>query len=74
MPIFEYRCDDCGSRFEKLIRRPAEAVRLVCPSCGQDHLTQELSTFSAHSGSKPEPSSPSCASGMCPTPGLCGRN
>ncbi|MBI1898393.1 MAG: zinc ribbon domain-containing protein, partial [Acidobacteria bacterium] len=48
MPIFEYRCEDCGTRFEKLVRRNGE--ELACPSCGQNHLQQELSTFAAHSG------------------------
>jgi len=76
MPIFEYRCDDCGTKFEKLIRRPTDTDpdNLVCPSCGKSHLTQQLSTFAAHANSKPQASAPPCASGMCPTPGLCGRN
>jgi len=76
MPIFEYRCDDCGSQFEKLIRRAAETAELRCPSCGKDHLTQQLSTFSAHSGGpKAGGSGPMCPSGgMCPTPGACGLN
>jgi len=50
MPIYEYLCADCGSKFEKLIRRAADADALVCPSCGQQHLRQELSTFSARAG------------------------
>lgn len=74
MPIFEYRCEDCGTKFEKLVRRPTEAVE--CPSCGQSHLKTELSTFAAHSGSgrKKAESFPSCPSGMCSHPDLCGRN
>ena len=47
MPIFEYLCADCGTKFEKLVRRSADTDTLVCPSCGQKHLQQELSTFSA---------------------------
>jgi putative FmdB family regulatory protein len=77
MPIFEYRCDDCGTTFEKLVRRAADQV--LCPSCGQAHLTQEFSTFAAHSNGKSAGSSfdegmPSCPGGMCQTPDLCGRN
>ncbi len=71
MPIFEYKCDDCGHQFEKLVRRPENSVS--CPSCGRDHLTQQLSTFAAHSNGAPEPL-PACPGGMCRTPGLCGRN
>lgn len=75
MPIFEYRCEDCGSKFEKLVRRSGE--RVECPSCGTDHLKQELSTFAAHANGKPQSSQAPgmCPSGgMCPTPGRCGLN
>jgi putative FmdB family regulatory protein len=78
MPIFEYLCEDCGSKFEKLVRRSASengANGVHCPSCGQDHLKQQFSTFAAHAnGSPKEAAMPSCASGMCQTPDLCGRN
>ncbi|HEY4361675.1 MAG TPA: zinc ribbon domain-containing protein [Bryobacteraceae bacterium] len=74
MPIFEYKCEDCGSKFEKLVRRPG-AEDVLCPSCGQSHLEQQYSSFAAHAnGSPKEMAMPSCASGMCQTPGLCGRN
>lgn len=73
MPIFEYRCEDCGTRFEKLVRRNGE--ELACPSCGQNHLQQELSTFAAHSGGqKAAPAPGGCGAGMCRTPDLCGLN
>jgi putative FmdB family regulatory protein len=46
MPIFEYLCSDCGSKFEKLVLRPAIET-VVCPSCGKDRLTPQISTFLA---------------------------
>jgi putative FmdB family regulatory protein len=73
MPIFEYVCDDCGTKFEKLIRNGDTAS---CPGCGQSRLTTALSTFAAHSsaaGSK-KSEMPACPGGMCRTPDLCGRN
>jgi putative FmdB family regulatory protein len=81
MPIFEYLCDDCGTKFEKLVRNGA-ANGVLCPSCGESHVTTQLSTFAAHSHGSSRASShgstgaalPSCASGMCQTPDLCGRN
>jgi putative FmdB family regulatory protein len=75
MPIFEYTCEDCGTSFEKLVRRSSENG-VVCPSCGQHHLKQELSTFAARSTSADSApmAMPSCPGGMCQTPGLCGRN
>ena len=73
MPIFEYLCDDCGTKFEKLIRRNGDSV--ACPSCGESHVKTEFSTFAAHAaGPKGSAELPPCAGGMCSTPGLCGRN
>jgi putative FmdB family regulatory protein len=82
MPIFEYLCEDCGNKFEKLVRRSAserstsenDASGLHCPSCGQEHLKQQFSTFAAHANGASKEVVPSCPSGMCRTPDLCGRN
>jgi putative FmdB family regulatory protein len=77
MPIFEYLCDDCGAKFEQLVRNGARND-VPCPSCGQNRVTTQPSTFAAHARSSSRGSSqdalPSCASGMCPTPDLCGRD
>ncbi|MGA2267523.1 MAG: zinc ribbon domain-containing protein [Bryobacteraceae bacterium] len=74
MPIYEYRCEDCGTKFEKLVRRSAEGSELECPSCGQKHLKQELSTFAAHANGGSKAEMPACASGRCGNPGMCGMN
>jgi putative FmdB family regulatory protein len=73
MPIFEYACDDCGTKFERLVRRSEEsAVR--CPSCGEDHLTTQYSTFASKTNTKKdaEPFT-GCGGGMCQG-GMCGMN
>lgn len=73
MPIYEYRCEDCGTRFEKLVRS-SDTDGPRCPSCGTAHLEQELSTFAAHANGRPAQAMPGgCPAGMCRTPGLCGR-
>jgi len=75
MPIYEYRCEDCGTKFEKLVRRAVEAPEVACPSCGQHHLKQELSTFAAHANGRSKTSEgPVCPSGQCSNPGMCGMN
>jgi len=78
MPIYEYLCQSCGDRFEKLVRRTEDVLESGCPSCGQKHLQQEYSTFAAQTSSgssqAQQPMSGGCPSGMCQTPGLCGRN
>ncbi len=33
MPIFEFRCLECGEIFEKLFMNPDEKVDLECPEC-----------------------------------------
>lgn len=75
MPIFEYKCDSCGTEFEKLVRRRDEAGDVSCPDCGERRLSQQYSRFAARnaeSGSSAE--APSCPGGMCSNPGFCGRN
>jgi putative FmdB family regulatory protein len=76
MPIYEYLCQSCGDRFEKLVRRTEEVLESGCPSCGQKHLQQEYSTFAAKTASPaaaPQMGG-GCPAGMCQTPGMCGRN
>jgi putative FmdB family regulatory protein len=75
MPLFEFQCEDCGTKFEKLVRRAGETADVECPSCGDRHVTEQLSTFAAHAnGSSKEAAMPSCGSGMCGMPGMCSRN
>jgi putative FmdB family regulatory protein len=77
MPIYEYLCEDCGTKFEKLVRRQSDVPGIECPSCGRNHLRQELSTFAAHAGGNGKSSGelPMCPSGgVCRTPGACGMN
>jgi putative FmdB family regulatory protein len=76
MPIYEYRCEACGDKFEKLVRRTEEALEAGCPACGDHHLKQEYSTFSARAASPRAGASemPSCSGGMCSNPGMCGLN
>ncbi|MBI5083950.1 MAG: zinc ribbon domain-containing protein [Acidobacteria bacterium] len=75
MPIYEYACQECGTKFEKLIRRQADLDDLTCPSCGESRLARQLSTFAPQMGASKSPAPAMCPSGgMCPTPGKCGMN
>ena len=76
MPIYEYQCQDCNTKFEKLVRRAAEAADVNCPSCGEKHVAQQYSTFSAHANgaSAGRQEGPACPGGMCSNPGVCGMN
>ena len=63
MPIFEYVCDECRTRYERLVMNGnREAV--ACPKCGSKRNTLQFSTFSAgKSDGEPRaaaPSAPAC--------------
>lgn len=45
MPIYEYVCQECGEKFEKLVRSSSGAIELVCPRCGSTHAEKALSLF-----------------------------
>jgi putative FmdB family regulatory protein len=42
MPIYEYQCEDCGHKLEKLQKLSDEPLKL-CPSCNQLSLTKLVS-------------------------------
>ncbi len=45
MPIYEYRCGDCGCRFSKLVLRPSGASSLSCPRCNSGNISRLFSSF-----------------------------
>jgi len=47
MPIFEYRCQDCGNKFEAILLGKQEPE---CPKCHTQNLQKELSTFAVSTG------------------------
>jgi putative FmdB family regulatory protein len=44
MPIYEFRCANCGETFEELV--PAEGTTLACPACGSVDSERVLSNVS----------------------------
>ncbi len=50
MPLFEYRCAECGAEFEKLVRNPGAGAEITCPVCSSRKLDQMLSTFASRTG------------------------
>lgn len=45
MPLYEYRCATCGSRFEVLRRVGQGSEGLACPECGRAGVEKQFSTF-----------------------------
>jgi putative FmdB family regulatory protein len=74
MPIFEYRCRECGHPFETLVtagRQPA------CPTCASQNLDKQISVFAVSGARSQEPALPAGACGRCGDPrgpGACSPN
>jgi putative FmdB family regulatory protein len=73
VPIYEYRCEQCGSLSEFLVSRMgATPSDLQCAKCGSKKMSKALSTIAVHAPAGGVP----CQSGACPVPasqrGCCG--
>jgi putative FmdB family regulatory protein len=78
MPIYEYRCENCQTRFEALRPFSQSANPIACPKCAEPGARRLISSFAAVSrsegGSRLVTSSQaggcgSCAGGHCATCG-----
>jgi len=45
MPIYEYRCQQCGQQFEKLVRSSSAQNNVECPYCHSTQVKKEFSVF-----------------------------
>jgi putative FmdB family regulatory protein len=51
MPIYEYRCQQCGQRFEKLVLAvDREPKALACPACDSEDVQRLISRVAVSSG------------------------
>jgi putative FmdB family regulatory protein len=80
MPIFEYKCKQCNTKFEILHKSSLNQEEVSCPKCNSKENKKLLSSFSATGFSS---SSSSCESGSCGiessysggcSTGMCGLN
>ena len=74
MPIFEYRCQNCGQTNEFLVLGKQESLH--CRQCGSEDLRKLMSAANTSSASKErfaEKGSGSCCGSpnSCDTPGGC---
>ncbi|WP_027364841.1 FmdB family zinc ribbon protein [Desulfotruncus alcoholivorax] len=49
MPIYEFRCDKCGNRFEKLCSLGENGKELKCPKCSAVGAHRVMSGFTKKS-------------------------
>ncbi len=48
MPIYEYRCQDCGRLSSVFTRSVSSPVNAACKHCGSGRLEKSLSRFAYH--------------------------
>lgn len=63
MPLYEYLCEACERRFERLASM-AEADATSCPSCGASGARRLISVIGGTTG-RAEPPAPTCGAGAC---------
>jgi putative FmdB family regulatory protein len=70
MPIYEYACLDCGTRFERLRPMKDADTPIACVTCESERTSRLLSLFYAQSGGRSVAGSnssgcASCSGGSC---------
>ena len=74
MPVYEFICQSCGQRFEKLVRTLTPKPEADCTACGSRKTVRSLSLVNAgdskSGAAKGEAEMPYC--GRCGGPGPCG--
>jgi putative FmdB family regulatory protein len=80
MPVFEYKCDECGSKYDFFHKSSLKQDEVTCPKCGSAKSKKLFSAFATANSSDSDFSS-SCATGNCSTDysggcasGMCGLN
>ncbi|MDQ7033193.1 MAG: zinc ribbon domain-containing protein [Desulfonauticus sp.] len=70
MPIFEFKCLQCGHLQEFILKNAEDTVEIKCEKCGSEELTRVLSrvsyAMSSPSG-KATLTSKQCGSNTCTT-------
>ncbi len=52
MPIYEYRCIDCGKRFDALRSMSKADDPITCTNCESGNTKRQVSAAFAHSGGR----------------------
>ena len=70
MPIYEYRCLDCGSVFEKIVSMHTESMS--CQKCQSERVEKLFSAFAvAHGSPSFDSSTGPCNTCGAPRQGMC---
>lgn len=61
MPIYEYKCSDCGANFDALRAMKEADSKIACKKCLSENTHRVLSTCFAHGVSQPSSSGGGCS-------------
>lgn len=64
MPVYEYVCGACGTRFEHLARSMQSREKPLCPECNSTQVERQHSRFAARQGT-PSPGAEGNACSRC---------
>lgn len=67
MPTYQYKCNNCGTKFDKFFKVHENAEEIICPNCNS-HSAQKMisaSFIASSSNGTSEANLPPCATGYC---------
>jgi putative FmdB family regulatory protein len=69
MPTYDYKCNDCNTKYEVFHKTKENETQVKCPTCESENSRKliSVSNFSGFSSVKSYdmPAASPCASGMC---------
>lgn len=72
MPIYSYKCEECGTKYEVFHKSKEDERAIICPSCNSQAYRKVMSSTNignSSSFSNPLPTCPAtgggCQGGMC---------
>lgn len=81
MPVFEYQCKSCSSKYEVYHKTTTGTEEVSCPKCSSNDSKKLFSSFSPSVNADSNFGQGGCASGNCDVPysggcasGMCGLN
>ena len=60
MPIYEYKCKECGAQFEEFQNINDSSENVICPECGEKKTERIMSAFASFGSSAGSSAGSSC--------------
>ncbi len=42
MPVYEFKCENCGKEFEKFVISQSKVKEIKCPDCGSKNIKKKI--------------------------------